>query len=107
MDPDDADQRLVPLLRASLAPDRRDLDAWCSRLGGECRSLLSLVLPLSDAEREFVARINERGEIAPELLSTEADMQARLRTHPALLWKAHNVREYVARLRGTGDAGKP
>ena len=55
--------------------------------------MLSLVLPFEPNESEFLNRLNDRGEIAPELLTEDADLQAIIRSHPGLLWKALNVRK--------------
>jgi predicted nucleotidyltransferase component of viral defense system len=93
MDATDADRRLVPLLRAGFAPARRDIEAWSARLVTECRNGLSLLLPLEAQEIEFLDLINDRGEIAPDLLTADSAMQDRIRAHPALLWKALNARK--------------
>ena len=93
MDPIDADRRLVPLLRAGFAPARRDIEAWSARLVTECRNGLSLLLPLEAQEIEFLDLINDRGEIAPDLLTADSAMQDRIRAHPALLWKTLNARK--------------
>ena len=60
----------------------------------ECRDLLEKVLPLTAEEQEFIARLNDRGDIASELLTSDPTMQATIREHPALCWKALNVRQY-------------
>lgn len=93
-DPREVDQQLVPLLRAGAAPARAEIAAWSERLVTECRDRLSAVIPLRAEETEFLERLNERGEIAPELLTAEAEMQQRLRGHPGLRWKALNVRRH-------------
>ena len=50
------------------------------------------LLALDDVEREFTDRI-QRGELAPEVLfPDDEELAARLRQHPALLWKAENAR---------------
>lgn len=59
---------LVPLLRSDLAPAR----------GG----------------MEFLRRLNDEGEIAPELITDDSAMQATVREHPGLTWKAFNVRNH-------------
>jgi hypothetical protein len=51
-------------------------------------------LPLQAHEIDFMTRLNESGEIAPECLTGDEEMQAIIRSHPALLWKAMNVRNY-------------
>jgi len=85
---------LVPMLRADIAPGKRDVAAWAEKLVAECRERLSLVLPLSEPELEFLGRLNDRGEIAPELLTSDPPMQATVREHPGLKWKALNVRKH-------------
>lgn len=64
------------------------------QLVSECRDLLSLVLPLRADEREFIERLNDRGEIAPELLTGDGAMQAALREHPALRWKSLSFKQH-------------
>jgi predicted nucleotidyltransferase component of viral defense system len=100
-DPREVDRQLVPLLRAGVSPAREDLVPWTERLVAECRDRLSALLPLRPEEIEFLDRLNDRGEIAPELLIADADMQQRLRDHPGLRWKALNVRKH----HGLDDAG--
>lgn len=93
---------LVPMLRADIAPAKRDVAAWAEKLVAECRERLSLVLPLNETELEFLRRLNDRGEIAPELLTTDPAMQATVREHPGLKWKALNVRKHYG-LDGAGS----
>lgn len=52
------------------------------------------MLALTAAEQEFIARLNDRGDIASELLTSDPAMQATIREHPALRWKALNVRRH-------------
>ncbi len=85
--------QLLPTLRVATLPSRGEVSSWGERLVSECRDRLSVVLPLTDSERDFVARLNGRGDIAPELLTEDAAMQAALRAHPALRWKAINVKK--------------
>ena len=85
---------LVPMLRADLAPARGDIAAWVGKLVADCRERLSALLPLNEAELEFLRRLNDEGRIAPELLTADAAMQTIIREHPHLRWKARNVREY-------------
>ena len=92
---------LVPLLRSELAPARGNLAAWAGQLVAECRERLSVLLPLKEPEMEFLRRLNDLGEIAPELLTGDAGLQETIRLHPGLLWKALNARKH----RGLGDGG--
>jgi len=42
----------------------------------------------------FLDRLNDRGDIAPELITGDPDMQATIREHPGLRWKALNVMKH-------------
>ena len=65
-----------------------------------CRSQIAeVLLPMRDAELEFLRLINEEGIIRPELLAAEEARQALVASHPALLWKVQSVR----RFRGLSD----
>ncbi|MBI5852792.1 MAG: nucleotidyl transferase AbiEii/AbiGii toxin family protein [Planctomycetes bacterium] len=101
MDPTDADRHLVPMLSAEFAPDREDLVAWCDGLVAACRSHLQALLPLREREIEFLSRLNETGEIVPELATDDVSMHSAIASHPSLLWKAQNVQGW--RRRGTPD----
>lgn len=93
-DPREVEQRLLPMLRADLAPARSDIDAWSDSLIQEGRNLLAGLLPLTADEMEFLRLLNGDGEVHPELLTTDEDLQDRIRRHPLLEWKALNVREF-------------
>ena len=53
-----------------------------------------MVLPLADQEREFLERLNGKGEILPDVLTDDERLRDIIRTHPGLLWKALNVHQY-------------
>ncbi len=105
-DPSEVQRELVPMLRADRAPAKREVAAWTERLVGECRERLSLVLPLDDAETEFLRRLNDGGEIVPDLITGDPGMQAKVRDHPGLKWKALNVRKHRG-LDGAASPGEP
>lgn len=93
-DPVEVERQLLPVLRARLTPKRSEIRSWSEKLVRECRELVSRLLPLKPHEVEFLTLLNERGKIAPELLAKETEMQALIRSHPGLQWKALNVREH-------------
>ena len=93
-DLDEVDRLLVPMLRGDLAPDRDHIRTWTKQLVTDCKDLLSVALPLEPHEREFLDQLNDRGDIAAELLTDDARLQGVIRAHPALLWKALNVKRY-------------
>ncbi|MEO6326154.1 MAG: nucleotidyl transferase AbiEii/AbiGii toxin family protein [Thermoanaerobaculia bacterium] len=99
----DVGSQLVPMLRADLAPVRANLAAWTDALVRECQALLSAVLPLDSNELAFLEKLNGSGEIAPELLTDNASLQAIIRDHPGLRWKAINVRRHSAPLPPTDE----
>ncbi len=100
----DVQTQLVPVLRRDVAPARGHVDEWTLQLVEEVRDRLSVILPLEAHEHDFLDRLNDRGEIAPELLTDAPGMQETLRSHPGLLWKAQNVRRHRG-LAQTGTGG--
>jgi len=58
------------------------------------RGHVSAVLPLAPNEREFIGRLNEKGDIVSELLTGDKAMQTLIRDHPGLKWKAQNVKKH-------------
>lgn len=95
-DPREVDRQLLPVLRGGVAPAPEHLSEWTDNLVGECSNLLSVVLPFEPKEREFLHRLNDRGEIASQLLTRDPDLQEIIRSHPGLRWKALNVRKLHA-----------
>jgi len=65
---------------------------------------LSAVLPLEARKIEFVSLVNDRGEIAPSLLTDDPDLRDRIRSHPALLWKTLNLRKRAGLSIGAGTS---
>ncbi len=86
--------KLLPTLRNVETDAFRDAKAWAEQRVSEVRSLMSAVLPLRPNEIKFLDHLNDRGKIIPELLAQEEKMQALIRQHPALNWKAMNVRKH-------------
>jgi hypothetical protein len=68
--------------------------SYGKRLVKECRDRLSVVLPLTDLETEFLNLLLDKGEIVPLLLTSDQDLQERISRHPLLEWKALNVRKH-------------
>jgi len=85
---------LAPVLRSTATDNIRDPEKWASGLVEDCRQAISIVLPFTEREREFLDWILDRGEIEPSLITTNKEMAKRTRNHPGLQWKALNVREF-------------
>jgi predicted nucleotidyltransferase component of viral defense system len=96
----DVDSQLVPMLRLDVRPAKADIPAWTETLVRETRDLMAAVLPLQEHELEFLERLNGAGDIAPEILTSEPAMQAIIREHPGLKWKALNVKKRLGTAAG-------
>ena len=86
--------QLLPLLRIRSAGGDESPASYGKRLVKECRDRLSVVLPFTDSETEFLNVLLDKGQIVPSLLTSDKDLQNRISRHPLLEWKALNVREY-------------
>lgn len=94
----DLDAYLRPLLRGGASwSGAEERDEWGAGLIARVRDALAVVLPLRGSETAFLDRLLDDGEIEPELLAVGAALTAALRRHPALLWKAQNVRRHKGR----------
>src|SRR6266446_4065231 len=91
VDVTEVERQLVPMLRTDIAPSKQTVKTWASTLLKDCRDLMSVVLPLSKNELEFINCLNTRSEISPELLTSDSKLQDLIRQHPGLKWKALNV----------------
>ena len=91
---DELSQHLFPLRRRSSAGGDESPASFGNRLVKECRDSLSVVLPFTDSETEFLNLLLDKGEIIPSLLTSDKDLQKLINRHPLLEWKAINVREY-------------
>jgi hypothetical protein len=61
------------------------------------RPLVEEVLALESAEREFLDLLLDEGDYRPDLLFPgQPEIVRRIERHPALLWKAQNVRQFRA-----------
>jgi len=89
----DVDSQLVPMLRLDVRPAKTEIAAWTETLVRETRELMAAVLPLAEHELEFLERLNGAGDIVPEILTDVPAMQAIIRDHPGLKWKALNVKK--------------
>jgi hypothetical protein len=90
------ENELVPMVRKEFLAKQKAGD-WAEEVIAACRKELSLVLPLNAQEMDFLDRILDHGEIRPELLATDATLSERIKTHPLLLWKAQNARQFKGR----------
>lgn len=90
----DVTEQLLPMLRSDLVPSKTAVGTWTSSLVADCQRLLTVVLPLRENERAFLDGVNDRGEIIPALLTDDDRLRSVIASHPALAWKALNVRKH-------------
>jgi hypothetical protein len=95
--------QLVSVLRTPQFATAKEAKAWGIQLVNDCRALLSQVLPLSKDEDRFIGRLCDIGEISPELITDDVTMQATISNHPALRWKALNVRKHLGTVTDADD----
>ena len=71
-----------------------DPDGWAEQMVEETRAALSVVLPVTAPEREFLDRLLDHSHVEPSRLTDDPELADRILHHPGLLWKAQNVREF-------------
>ena len=81
-------------LRPSAMPVGIPPEEYGRTLVGQCRQDLSSVLPLNDAEKEFLNLLLDEAHIDATLLTDDPELQIRIESHPLLRWKAQNVRRH-------------
>ena len=82
-------QQLFPVVPL----EKRDgIERFGQNLVKECQQKLFCVFPLLPHEIKFLELIREKGEIEPSLLTSDKNLQERIKRHPMLLWKAMNAR---------------
>ena len=86
-------RQLLPALHIDSAQELQ-ADDYGEALVEGCRTALSALLPFTDSERRFLDLLLDAGQISPELLTEDAELQRRIRSQPLLAWKAQNVREF-------------
>ncbi len=81
------DKIRFPQIRSQLLPVLRRTEHFdYEQVKTEVKSFLASLLVLTDAEKEYVKKFNQR-EYAPELLFGDAAIVERVKRHPMALWK--------------------
>jgi len=88
------ERQLLPLLRVNFPAGRNEAVEYGKDLVSTCREKLDAVLPFNENEKKFLNRLLDEGVIEPSLITSEENLQKRIRQHPLLEWKALNVRKY-------------
>lgn len=98
--------QLLPVLNRQTIEGIGEAQAWAKKLVTECKEALHAVLPMAGNELEFLERLLNTGAIEPSLITADRQMIEVLKSHPSLLWKAHNVREFRARAKADDRKGE-
>lgn len=86
---EDLKNRLVPVLRKSDTPltSKIAIKQWAEQLTDECKKLLKIILPFTEAEQAFLKKLQDHGEIDPTLICSDTKLSEKISSHPALHWK--------------------
>lgn len=93
-DPVDLTRQLFPTLRTEVVKTRADPEEYGAKLLEQCRRDLSIVLPFTDAEKEFLDLLLDKGIIDATILTANTVLQQRINNQPMLKWKALNVKRH-------------
>ncbi len=91
-DPRELRQKLMICLPREYFGGKAAVDAWVEKTVALCRERCEFLLDLTEAERDFLDGVLERGEVNSDLLDASSDLQARISAMPMLAWKCQNVR---------------
>ena len=85
---------LIPVLREGANKIAGKASEYRRKLVDDVRAGLSRILPLTEAQVDFLNLLLDKGEIESSLLTSDTELQARITHHPGLLWKVFNVKEW-------------
>ncbi len=89
------EQMLLPVLNENILNQISNASStFGKKLVAECRARLGALCRFTESELEFLNAILDRGEINPELITSDYELQTRIASQPMLQWKAMNVRKH-------------
>lgn len=91
---EDLKNNLLQVLSIEEVNSIKDLKQWGEKLQEDCKQALEFLFPFTDKEKEFIESINLDGEINAHLLTDNRALQEIISSHPALTWKALNVKKH-------------
>ena len=93
-DAEELARQLIPTIHVRAIQEQGSPAEYGAKLVEECRKALSVVLPFTDAELEFLDLLLDKGEIDSTILTADTALQQRIQEQPLLEWKALNVRKH-------------
>ena len=93
-DPQEIRQKLAICLPRDYFGGKGAIDEWMTETIVICQEQLAFLLDLTQAEREFLDGILERGEINAGLLDVSQEICKRIAAMPMLAWKCQHIRQH-------------
>jgi len=93
-DSEELARQLIPTIHVRAVQEQGSPAEYGEKLVEECRKALSVVLPFTNTEREFLDLLLDKGEIDSTILTADTALQERIQEQPLLEWKALNVRKH-------------
>lgn len=87
-------QNLIPVLRQAIVAEVEKDREWAERLVAGTKAGLQRLLPLREAELQFLEILLEKAEIKAELITKDGQQIERISQQPMLHWKALNGRQF-------------
>jgi len=90
----DIRDKLIPVLKSieTPKPNFKEVEVWANKLVNKCKNGLGLILPFHEHEIEFLNRLQQYGEIKPELVSDDSYFCERILQHPLLHWRVKQAK---------------
>lgn len=83
----DIRNKLLPVLRQQKLPRKSiELKNWADNLLDKIMEQMNMILPLQSEEQEFIELIRENGDIRPNLITNDSNLQETILNHPAIKW---------------------
>lgn len=84
--------QLLPMLSTHYLSQIGNKNAWIDTMYKTVQNFLELLFPLRKNELEFLNALLTHGEVRPEILTTNLQLQNNIKMHPAILWNAYKFK---------------
>lgn len=93
IDSEELSNRLIPMLPKNKCNYLKNKKTWVTNMLVEVQKLLRILLPLRTNEIDFLKALLNFGEIKPEMITNDLQLQKNIKSHPALHWKISNAKK--------------
>lgn len=84
--------RLLPMLSRQYLNKVSIQNEWAKEMLITVQNFLQYLFPLREHEQHFLNALLDFGEIKPELLTNDVQLQDKIKLHPAVQWSAYNIK---------------